>query len=337
MGKRVENLSQPSRMSIASRPVPGAAQSTRRARLARAWRRNRLAYLLLLPSALFMLIVHFGPTAAGVYMAFLRINVFTFSKLFDAPSAGLDNFRDILFESDSTVRSGLVNATRNTLYYTGWTLGLTLVAAMGIALLLNREFPGRRLVRTLMLAPWVVPSFVVAILWQLMWQSDSGIVNKVLVDYTHVLADKPVWLLGPKSMWAIIIPSIWRGLPFVMLVFLAGLQAIPRELYEAAVTDGAGAWRRFRTITLPLMRPLIAIQLLFGFIYSVYQFALPYIMLGTNPGPYADLLLTLIVRQTFTNTLFGYGAAISVLLMLAMFMVVLIWYRSFRRDLEAAA
>ena len=85
-------------------------------------------------------------------------------------------------------------------------------------------------------------------------------------------------------MWAIIIPSVWRGLPFAMLIFLAGLQAIPRELHEAAAIDGAGAWQRFRHITLPLLRPLIAIQLLFGVIYTAYQFAIPVVMLGSNPG-----------------------------------------------------
>ncbi|HEX2061157.1 MAG TPA: sugar ABC transporter permease, partial [Thermoanaerobaculia bacterium] len=195
-------------------------------------------------------------------------------------------------------------------------------------------FPLRRTVRTLMIAPWVVPSFVVAILWQFMWVSDSGIINKLLVDWLHLLDDKPVWLLGPNSIWAIVIPSIWRALPFTVLVFLAGLQAVPEELYEAAAIDGANAWQRFRRITLPLMKPLIAIQLLFGVIYSVYQFAIPYVMMGTNPGPYADLLMTLIVRQTFTNNLFGYGAAISTLLMLAMLGWVAVWYASFRRSLE---
>jgi multiple sugar transport system permease protein len=189
-------------------------------------------------------------------------------------------------------------------------------------------------VRTLMIAPWVVPSFVVAILWQFMWVSDSGIINKVLVDWAHLLDDKPVWLLGPNSLWAIIVPSIWRALPFTILVFLAGLQAVPDELYEAASIDGANAWQRFRRITLPLMKPLIAIQLLFGVIYSVYQFAIPYVMMGTNPGPYADLLMTLIVRQAFTNNLFGYGAAISSLLMLAMLGWVAAWYIGFRRSLE---
>jgi multiple sugar transport system permease protein len=181
-----------------------------------------------------------------------------------------------------------------------------------------------------------VPSFVVALLWQFMWQSDTGIVNKILVDYTHILDERPVWLLGENAIWAIIVPTIWRGLPFVILIFLAGMQAIPDELYEAAAIDGAGAWGRFRHITLPLLRPLIAIQLLFGVIYSAYQFAIPFVMLGSNPGPSADLLMTLIVRQAFTNQLVGYGAAISTLLMLAMLVWVAIWYRAFRRDLVAA-
>jgi multiple sugar transport system permease protein len=310
---------------------------SRRLRLANSWRRNRFAYALVTPAVLFMVVVHLVPTAAGVYVAFLDFNLFTFHLLFRAPFVGLDNFRSILFESDNPIRPGFIDAVRNTIFYTAWTVGVTLSAGLGIALLLHREFPGRRIARTLMLAPWVVPSFVVALLWQFMWQSDTGIVNQVLVDYTHVLDERPIWLLGENSIWAIIVPTIWRGLPFVILIFLAGLQAIPGELYEAAAIDGAGAWQRFRHITLPLLRPLIAIQLLFGVIYSAYQFAIPYVMLGSNPGPYADLLMTLIVRQAFTNQLLGYGAAISTLLMIAMLVWVAIWYRAFRRDLVAAA
>ncbi|HEX2060744.1 MAG TPA: sugar ABC transporter permease [Thermoanaerobaculia bacterium] len=308
--------------------------ATRRGRLAQSWRRHRFAYALIAPAVVFMLAVHLIPTGAGVYLSFLRLNTFTFAELFDAPWTGLQNYRDVLFDEANPLHSGFTNAVRNTAFYTAWTVGLTLVAAMGIALLLHRDFPGRRTVRTMMIAPWVVPSFVVAILWQFMWVSDSGIINTVLVDWAHVLDDKPVWLLGENSMWAIVIPSIWRALPFTMLVFLAGLQAVPDELYEAASIDGANAWQRFRYITLPLLKPLIAIQLLFGVIYSVYQFAIPYVMLGTNPGPYADLLMTLIVRQSFTNNLFGYGAAISTLLMFAMLGWVAVWYLSFRRSLE---
>jgi multiple sugar transport system permease protein len=314
--------------------LPLRVERRRRSRLADSWRRNRVAYAFIAPAVLFMLVVHLVPTAAGVYLGFLRLNTFTYAQLFHAPWTGLQNYRDVLFDELNPLHAGFTNAVKNTAVYTAWTVGLTLVAGMAIALLMNRDFPLRRTVRTLMLAPWVVPSFVVAILWQFMWISDTGIVNKVLVDYSHVLDEKPVWLLGPNSLWAIIIPSVWRALPFTMLVFLAGLQAVPDELYEAASIDGASAWQRFRYITLPLLKPLIAIQLLFGVIYSVYQFSIPYVMMGTNPGPYADLLMTMIVRQAFTNNLFGYGAAISSLLTLAMLGWVAVWYLSFRRSLE---
>src|SRR5439155_7921204 len=175
---------------------------------------------------------------------------------------GLENYRSILFDAGNPLRSGFFGAVENTAVYTFWTVGGILGGGLAVALLLNRPMRGMRIVRTLMLTPWIVPSFVVAVLWQFMWQSDVGIVNKVLVDYTGILSHRPIWLLGPNSMWAIVIPSVWRGLPFAMLIFLAGLQSMPHELHEAAAIDGAGAFKRFRYITLPLLRPLIAIQLL---------------------------------------------------------------------------
>jgi multiple sugar transport system permease protein len=298
--------------------------------------RARLVALLVTPALVLMLLVHLLPMAGGVYLSFKNLNTFTFAQLFDAPWAGLENYRSILFESGNPLRSGFVGAAQNTAVYTFWTVLGTLGGGLAVALLLNRQMRGQKVVRTLMLTPWIVPSFVVAVVWQFMWQSDVGIINKVLVDYTGVLNERPVWLLGKNSMWAIIIPSVWRGLPFAMLIFLAGLQAMPRELFEAAAIDGAGPWRRFRHITLPLLRPLIGVLLLFSVIYSVYQFAIPVVMMGSNPGPDADLVMTLIVRQSFSNNLFGFGSAASVLLMLAMLVWVAIWYRAFKRDLEAA-
>jgi multiple sugar transport system permease protein len=298
--------------------------------------RRRLIIGLVAPAVVFMVLVHLLPMLGGVYLSFKNLNTFTFARLFDAPWAGFDNYNSILFEGDNPLRSGFTGAVQNTLVYTFWTVAGTLGGGLAVALLMNRPMRGIKVIRTLMLTPWIVPSFVVAVLWQFMWQSDVGIINKVLVDYTGLLGHRPVWLIGENSLWAIIIPSIWRGLPFAMLIFLAGLQAIPGELHEAAAIDGAGPFKRFRYITLPLLRPLIAIQLLFGVIYSAYQFAIPYVMFGPNPGPDADLMMTLIVRQSFSNNLFGYGSAVSVLLMLAMLVWVAIWYRAFKRDLEVA-
>jgi len=296
--------------------------------------KRRLPFALIAPALLFMVLVHVVPTAAGVALSFKNLNTFTFSQLFDAPWNGFANYDSILFDQANPLRSGMGQAAVNTLQYTFLTTVGTLGGGLGIALLLNRKMRGQRIARTLMLTPWIVPSFVVAVIWGFMWQSDVGIVNKVLVDYLGILSERPTWLIGENSLWAITIPSIWRGIPFAMLLFLAALQSIPQDLSEAASIDGAGPWRRFRHITLPLLRPLIAVQLLFTVIYSAYQFTIPYVMLGSNPGPDADLMMTLIVRQSFSNNLFGFGAAASVLLMLAMFVWVAIWYATFRRDLQ---
>jgi multiple sugar transport system permease protein len=298
------------------------------------WRRHRLAYALIAPAVVFMVLVHILPMLGGFYLSFKKLNTFTFSQLWGAPWNGLENYRSILFDSENPLHSGFMEAVGNTIQYTFWTVLGTLGGGLAVAVLLNRQMRGIKVVRTLMLTPWVVPSFVVAVLWGFMWQSDNGIINKILVDYTGILGDRPIWLLGHNSIWAIIIPSIWRGLPFAMLIFLAGLQAIPDELNEAAQIDGAGPWRRFRHITLPLIRPLIAVQLLFGVIYATYQYAIPVVMMGTNPGPDADLMMTLIVRQSFSNNLFGFGAAASTLVMLAMLVWVFAWWIAFRRDLQ---
>ena len=294
---------------------------------------NWFAYGLIAPAVTFMVLIHLLPSAGGVLLSFKKLNTFTFSRLFGAPWDGIENYKG-LFDSANPLHDGFFGAVVNTAQYTFLTVTGTLVGGLLIALLLNRPMKGQRLVRTLMLTPWIVPSFVVAVLWGFMWQSDVGIINKVLVDYTGLLNHRPIWLLGENTMWAIVIPSIWRGIPLAMIFFLAGLQAMPPELHEAAAIDGAGPFKRFRYITLPLLRPLIAVQLLFGVIYAAYQFAIPYIMLGSNPGPDADLMMTLIYRQSFSNNLFGFGAAASVLLMLAMCVWVAFWYRAFKRDLE---
>ncbi len=319
----------------ATAKVAGSDPAPRRRGSMRSSER-RLIAALVAPAVVFMVLVHLLPAAGGFYLSFKNLNLFTFRQLFGAPWAGLENYRAVLFDADNPLHSGFVGAVQNTAVYTFWTVGGILVGGLALALLLNREMRGIKVVRTLMLTPWIVPSFVVAVLWQFMWQSDVGIINKILVDFTGILGERPVWLIGENSLWAIIIPSVWRGLPFAMLIFLAGLQAMPQELHEAAAIDGAGPFRRFRYITLPLLRPLIAVQLLFTVIYSAYQFAIPYVMFGSNPGPDADLMMTLIVRQSFSNNLFGFGSAVSVLLMMAMFVWVAVWYRAFKRDLEPA-
>lgn len=319
-------------------PVPKAQpqRSKQPGAFAREWRQNGLAYKMVAPAAIFMVLVHLIPMFQGIYMSFLKLNQFTLRQFLSAEFIGLANYHAVLFDPDNPVRAGLSVAARNTAIYAVVVTSLVIVTAMGVAILLNREFRGRAWVRTLMLLPWVVPTYVVGILWGYMWQQDVGLVNRILVDWLQILDTRPFWLIGPNTIWAIIIPTVWRYWPFVMVVFLAGLQTIPGEIYEAAAIDGATPLQKFRHVTLPMLKPIIAVQLLFQIIQNVYAFNIVIAMFGNGagfPGEWGDLMLPAIQRQSFGTWQFGYGSAASVLLMLGMMLVVWLWYRIFRQEL----
>ncbi|WP_375103741.1 carbohydrate ABC transporter permease [Paenibacillus sp. RS8] len=291
----------------------------------------------MVPTIIFMLLVHLLPMVQGFWMSFLKLNQFTLGKYLKAPFVGMDNYIGLLFNSDNPVRQGLNFAIRNTaIYAVIVTIGVMIMGLM-MALLLNRDFPGRSIARTAMLLPWVVPSYVVGVLWGFMWQQ-NGIINYFLVDVLHLFDEKPFWLLGPNTIWAIIIPTIWRGWPFLMVIFLAGLQTIPEDIYEAATIDGAGKFRQFWNMTLPMLKPVIAVQLLFQIINNVYSYNIVSTMFGNGagyPGEWGDLLMTALTRQSFGYWSFGSGSAASIMLMFAMLMVVGVWYRAFRSELNA--
>ena len=303
----------------------------------RSKRFDAFPYLLLLPAALLMLAVNLTPMLQGLWMSLLKLNQFTLAQYLDAPFVGLENYRRILLDADNPLRAGLGHALRNTLLFTLVVSGASIAIGLAVALLMNRPLRGRNVARTLLLLPWIVPSYVVGTLWGNMWQRDSGIVNVVLVDWLHLLDEKPYWLMGPNSFWAIVIPTVWRGWPVMMLIFLAALQAIPDEPYEAATVDGVSRWKQFLHITLPLVKPVIAIQLMFQIIDNVYSYNIVVMMFGNGagfPGEWADLLMPLLTRQSFSYWLFGQGAAVSFVLMLLMLSFVALWLRAFRRSLH---
>lgn len=317
--------------------LPAKVASGKRGLWRKRVRENKFAYMLMVPTIIFMLLVHLLPMVQGFWMSFLKLNQFTLGKYLKAPFVGMDNYIGLLFNSDNPVRQGLNFAIRNTaIYAVIVTIGVMIMGLM-MALLLNRDFPGRSIARTAMLLPWVVPSYVVGVLWGFMWQQ-NGIINYFLVDVLHLFDEKPFWLLGPNTIWAIIIPTIWRGWPFLMVIFLAGLQTIPEDIYEAATIDGAGKFRQFWNMTLPMLKPVIAVQLLFQIINNVYSYNIVSTMFGNGagyPGEWGDLLMTALTRQSFGYWSFGSGSAASIMLMFAMLMVVGVWYRAFRSELNA--
>lgn len=305
-------------------------------KLALAVFRNRIAYAFLLPTMAGLILLQAVPILQALYLGFLHSRKDKLLDYLGAPFAGLSNFTGILFDPQNPIRSGLWDATRNTGLYALIVTAGTLVLGMAAALLVNRQFKGRSMARTLMLFPWIVPTYVVGLLWGFLWQKDAGLINIILVDWLHILSDKPVWLIGENTLWAIIIPTIWRQWPFSMFMLLAGLQGITRDVYEAAEIDGASPWQSFRAITWPLLKPVWAILILHGLIFNVYSFNIVIMMFGNGagfPGKHGDLLMTNLFRNSFQMWDFGSGAAMASLLMLAMISAVFIWYRIFREEL----
>ncbi len=304
----------------------------------KATRKVRMAYYFLIPTLTGMLLVHVAPIAQGFWMSFLDVERDTVRSYLTAPWVGLGNYYEVLFNANSIIRNGLVDAARNTFFYALLvTLG-TIVFGTLVAMLLNREFKFRGLARTLVLFPWVVPTYVIGLLWGFMWLKNTGIINIILVDWLHILSAKPDWLNGPNTLWAIIIPTVWRFMPMTMLFLLAGLSAIGKDVYESADIDGANGLQKFFYITLPLLKPVMAVQIMWGMITHVYSFNIVIMMFGNGggfPGKYGDLLMTNIFRNAFIGMHFGMGSATSVLLMFVMVILIVIWYKIFQENLTS--
>jgi multiple sugar transport system permease protein len=304
-------------------------------------RRYRVAYAFIAPAVFIMLLVHLIPTAEAVYMSFLNVDVQYLAKPLRAPFVGLQHYQQILkgliLGGGDALIKGLTQALENSFYFLLWVQVGTTILGLVLALLLNRDFKWRGLARTLVLLPWVVPTFVVGIIFQFIWLQRGGLANRILVDWLHVV-EKPIsWLIGPNSRTALIIPAVWRGIPFMAVQYLATLQVVPEDLYEAAAMDGAGTWQKFRYITLPFLTPILVVTNMFGLIFNFFGFG-PYniavsLFSSDNLGRYNNLLTIAIVRQTFNNNLYGYGAAASVLMMIVALVVVGFWYRLFRSGL----
>jgi ABC-type sugar transport system permease subunit len=192
------------------------------------------------------------------------------------PFIGLDNYLEAL--GDQRFREALVH----TLVFTLTSVTLELTLGCVLALAMNRTFRGRGLVRAAILVPWAIPTVVAALIWRFMFDGDSGIVNTALASLG---VDPPVWFVDRLAAWVpVVLGDVWKETPFVALLLLAGLQGIDASLYEAARIDGASAWRQFRYITLPLLKPALLVALIFRTRDAFRVFDLVYVMTGGGPG-----------------------------------------------------
>ena len=217
------------------------------------------------------------------------------------------------------------NALWNTAYFTAVSVTLELVLGLVIAVLLQRTFRGKGLMRAIVLIPWAVPTVVSARIWEWMYNADFGVFN-------FLLGTKLNWLGSPAwAMHAAILMDAWKTVPFVAILLMAGLATIPGELIQAARVDGASSWMIFRRIVLPMLRPLILVVLIFRTIDAFRVFDSIYVLTGGGPANATETLSIYAYKILFQTLQFGYGSALSVMVFLGVALVTVLYARLLRK------
>jgi ABC-type sugar transport system permease subunit len=237
------------------------------------------------------------------------------------PFIGFANYRDAV--ADPRFRA----ATMHTVLFVVASVALELVGGLVLALVMRHAKRGRTALRVLVLLPWAIPTAASALVWRFLFDSQAGLVNEVLVA-VHVLGAPRVWLVDPTLAWVpIVAADVWKTTPFVALLLLAGLQSIDESLYDAARIDGAGPWREFVEITLPMLRPAIVVALAFRALDAFRVFDLIYVLTGGGPGTATESVSLYTFSALLQMLRFGYASALSMIVFAATFGLGLIYIR----------
>ena len=283
----------------------------------------RLAWILISPTVLVLTIVILLPIAQSLYQSLfgrprLEDNGF-FSTI--EPFVGLKNYTDIF----SSAGERFWVAFYNTTLFGVVTVVLETVLGVAMALIMHKAMKGRGIVRASILVPWAIPTAVSAILWGWIF-NQNGVANAILGR--HVM-----WASGDLSAKAaIIIADVWKTAPYIGLLTLAGLQLIPDEVYEAAKIDGASAWKRFTSITLPLVKPALVVAVVFRALDALRMFDLPYILIGPRKGSVETL--SMLVQDESSNSRYGSAAAYALILFLYVFVFAVAFLKITNTDIS---
>lgn len=288
-------------------------------RLSASAHRARTAWLFLAPSLVILAVFTLYPMVQAGYLSLTDYNLIRAAEW-----VGLDNYVELL--ADPAVG----NAFGNTVLYAAVVTPVTVVLALALAVMLNRAFAGRAFVRTAIFLPFIISLGIIAIAWSFLLDPNIGLLSYWLSNAG--IAAEQGWLTDPRfAMIAVMMVGVWKNVGFYMVMYLAGLQSIPSELYEAARLDGAGPWQRFRNVTLPLLSNQTLLVSVLALVASLQAFDQIYVM--THGGPFfrTETLVMLIYREGFQELRFGYGSAISLVLLLFVFVLSMAQFGLLRR------
>lgn len=278
-------------------------------------------YLFILPFLVFFVLFRLGPSLAGLGIAFTN-----WQAVRPPQFVGLANFQAML-------RDPLFGAAfTNTIFFVAITVPALIITSLGLAIFLNRAIRGRSIGRLAVFMPYVVMSTVVGVVWTWILDKDFGLMNAYLNIFG--IQDVP-WLVSENTaMFGIIITTVWWTVGYNVVLFLAGLQDIPGELYEAARIDGARAWAQFRSVTLPMLAPTTFLVIMLTVINSFQVFDQVYVMTGGGPGTSTLTLVQYIYTTSFQFQKFGYGSAIAMILFVLLVLVAFFQIRAYRQGYE---
>jgi multiple sugar transport system permease protein len=221
-----------------------------------------------------------------------------------------------------------------------WTAGAVVggyVLGLSLALLLNMDVKGRAFFRALLLIPWVIPDVCTALLWKWLYGDEFGVINFLLAKF-GIIHQPVLWLSSPEmAMAAVIFVQIWKLYPVMFIVLLAALQSVPRDIYEAAMIDGAGAWRRLLSVTMPLIRPTSIIITLLAAIWTFQNFDIIYLLTGGGPADATKTLATFIYETAFWATDIGYATALGILMLLCLLLFSVVYLSVYRAQQRVPA
>jgi multiple sugar transport system permease protein len=283
--------------------------------------RDRLqAYLLIAPSVLILVGVALYPIVAAMWLSLERMVLVFHEQRF----VGLANYRFLLHDAR------FWSALGNTTYFALVAVALELLLGLGFALLLSSAFKGKGLLRASILVPWAIPTVVSAKLWAWLFNPDYGLVTRMLPGHDVN------WLGMPGyAMHAAILVDVWKTTPFVALLLLAGLQQIPADLYRAAEVDGASVWRSFRSITLPLLRPTIAVTLIFRTLDAFRVFDAVYVLTEGGPANTTETLSIYSYKTLMRAGDFGYGSTLAVVTFFCVMAISVVYLKVLGREAGA--
>jgi multiple sugar transport system permease protein len=278
------------------------------------------AFALLIPALIPVLVLSVAPLVRGIYLGFTDSRAgFGVTTQF----IGIDNFRALFHDSL------FVNSFKIGLIWAGCVTAIQFVLALGLALLLSQPLHGRWLARSLALVPWAMPSVIVGIMWKLFFQPQAGILNEALYR-AHLPGSNIDWLSDFSwALPAVILVGVWAGMPQTTIALLAGVQSVSEDMHEAAAVDGATAWQRFRTITLPQLRPVIIAITTLDLIWNLNSFGLVWVLTQGGPGHSTELPMLFAYNEAFKYGQFGYASALgdTMVVVITFFLIFYLWGR----------